>query len=81
MGLSKSTIRRIIKEESKRVLEESYSESGPSDPVGILEMGMTHIEDLFGGRRDPDEIKDEASGLIEDICDHLKDSLHDWVLS
>ena len=85
MRLKESTIRRIVKEEAKRVLKESHEEGGhsmggPKDPVGFLEMHMTHIEDLFKGGYDHDDAMDEASGMIEDLCFDLNNVMHEWLM-
>jgi hypothetical protein len=84
MRITESMIRRIIKEEAKRVIKEGHEEGGhsmggPKDPVGFLEMHMTHIEDLFRGDYDRDEAMDEASGMIEDLCFDLNNVMHDWL--
>jgi hypothetical protein len=85
MRLNESTIRRIIKEEAKRVIREGHEEGGhsmggPKDPVGFLEMHMTHIEDLFKGGYDPDDAMDEASGMIDDLCFDLNNVMHEWLM-
>ena len=85
MRLKESTIRRIIKEEAKRVIREGHEEGGhsmggPKDPVGFLEMHMTHIEDLFKGGYDPDDAMDEASGMIDDLCFDLNNVMHEWLM-
>ena len=85
MRLKESTIRRIVKEEAKRVLKESHEEGGhsmggPKDPVGFLEMHMTHIEDLFKGGYDHDDAMDEASDMIEDLCFNLNNVMHEWLM-
>ena len=75
-------IRRIIKEEAKRVLNENEDESSSKmDPAGLVEMYMTHIEDLFAGGSDPDDAMSEAEGMIDDLCEELKDSMHMWLRS
>jgi len=100
MRLKESTIRRIIKEEAKRVMREGafpeeveavYGEEPPSemrdessskmDPTGLVEMYMTHIEDLFVGGYDPDDAMSEAEDMIDDLCEELKDSMHMWLRS
>ena len=103
MRLNESTIRRIIKEEAKRVMREGsfpeeveevegvYGEEPPSeqhdepsskmDPTGLVEKYMTHIEDLFVGGYDPDDAMSEAEGMIDDLCEELKDSMHMWLRS
>jgi hypothetical protein len=53
---------------------------GPKDPVGFLEMHMTHIEDLFKGGYDHDEAMDEASDMIEDLCFDLNNVMHEWLM-
>ena len=83
MKLTESTIRRIIKQEAKRVIREGEGDSsmgGPKDPVGFLEMHMTHIEDLFKGGYDHDDAMDEASGMIEDLCFDLNNVMHEWLM-
>ena len=82
MRLKESMIRRIIKEEAKRALNENENEEmgGPKDPVGFLEMHMTHIEDLFKGGYDHDEAMDEASDMIEDLCFDLNNVMHEWLM-
>lgn len=81
MRLTESAIRRIIKEEAKRVIKEGDEYVGyMKDPVGLVERYMTHIEDLFQGDFDPEDAKIEASGLIDDLCENLKDSMHNWVM-
>jgi hypothetical protein len=85
MKLTESTIRRIIKQEAKRVIREGHEEGGhsmggPKDPVGFLEMHMTHIEDLFKGGYDHDDAMDEASGMIEDLCFDLNNVMHEWLM-
>ena len=100
MRIKESMIRRIIKEEAKRVLREgSFPEeieavygkepssemrddsSSKMDPPGLVEMYMTHIEDLFAGGDDPDDAMSEAEGMIDDLCEELKDSMHMWLRS
>ena len=100
MRVKESMIRRIIKEEAKRVLREGsfpeeiesvYGEEPPSemrdessskmDPTGLVEMYMTHIEDLFADGDDPDDAMSEAEGMIDDLCEELKDSMHMWLRS
>jgi hypothetical protein len=100
MRVKESMIRRIIKEEAKRVLREGsfpeeieavYGEEPPSemrdessskmDPTGLVEMYMTHIEDLFAEGDDPHEAMSEAEGMIDDLCEELKDSMHMWLRS
>jgi hypothetical protein len=78
MRLTESTIRRIIKEESKRALNEQMLER--MDPVGLVERYMTDIEGLFKGGYDPDDAKLEASDMIDDLCENLKDSMHNWLM-
>ena len=80
MKLTESTIRRIIKQEAKRVLNENEDMGGPKDPVGFLEMHMTHIEDLFKGGYDHDDAMDEASDMIEDLCFNLNNVMHEWLM-
>lgn len=81
MRLTESTIRRIIKEEAKRVIKESDADVGNKmDPVGLVERYMTDIEDLFKGGYDPDDAKLEASDMIDDLCENLKDSMHSWLM-
>lgn len=85
MRITESMIRRIIKEEAKRVIREGHEEGGhsmggPKDPVGFLEMHMTHIEDLFRGGYDHDDAMDEAEGMIEDLCFDLNNVMHDWLM-
>ena len=84
MKLTESTIRRIVKEEAKRVIREGHEEGGhsmggPKDPTGLVEKYMTHIEDLFVGGYDPDDAMSEAEGMIDDLCEELKDSMHMWL--
>jgi len=100
MRVKESMIRRIIKEEAKRVLREGsfpeeieavYGEepssemrddpSSKMDPTGLVEMYMTHIEDLFAEGDDPDDAMSEAEGMIDDLCEELKDSMHMWLRS
>ena len=100
MRVKESMIRRIIKEEAKRVLREGsfpeeidavYGKEPPSemrdessskmDPPGLVEMYMTHIEDLFADGDDPDDAMSEAEGMIDDLCEELKDSMHMWLRS
>ena len=104
MRLKESVIRRIIKEEAKRVMregafpeeveavygkpppemEDEFSSSHSSnsmDPTGLVEKYMTEIEDLFVGGYDPDDAMSEAEGMIDDLCEELKDSMHMWLRS
>lgn len=104
MRLKESVIRRIIKEETKRVMregafpeeveavygkpppemEDEFSSSHSSnsmDPTGLVEKYMTEIEDLFVGGYDPDDAMSEAEGMIDDLCEELKDSMHMWLRS
>ena len=81
MRLTESTIRRIIKEEATRVLREGDG-SEPHDgmdPVGFLEMSMTHIEDLFKGGSDNEEAFEEAESMINDICFDMENVLRNWL--
>lgn len=87
MRITESTIRRIIKQEAKRVIREGEGERHSDsetmnhyDPVGFLEMHMTHIEDLFKGGYDHDDAMDEAEGMIEDLCFDLNNVMHDWLM-
>lgn len=81
MRITESMIRRIIKEEAKRVIKESDADVGNRmDPVGLVERYMTDIEDLFVGGYDHDDAMSEASGMIDDLCENLKDSMHDWLM-
>jgi len=66
------------KEPSSEMRDESSSKM---DPAGLVEMYMTHIEDLFTGGSDPDDAMSEAEGLIDDLCEELKDSMHMWLRS
>ena len=77
MRITESMIRRIIKEEAKRAINEQMGER--MDPVTVLEMGMKHIEDVFRGGYDPEDARIEAEDMIDDICSKLKESLHDWL--
>ena len=77
MRITESMIRRIIKEEANRAINEQMDER--MDPVTVLEMGMTHIEDAVRGEDDPRAARIEAEGMIDDICSELKESLHDWL--
>jgi hypothetical protein len=102
MRLKESVIRKIIKEEAKRVMreaafpeeveavygkpppemEDEFSSSHSSstmDPVGLVEKYMTHIEDLFVGGYDHEDSMSEAEGMIDDLCEELKDSMHIWL--
>lgn len=102
MRLKESVIRRIIKEEAKRVIreaafpeeveavygkpppemEDEFSSSHSSnsmDPVGLVEKYMTDIEDLFRGGYDHEDSMSEAEGMIDDLCENLKDSMHIWL--
>lgn len=111
MRISESAIRRIIKEEAKRVMREGAfpeeveavygkpppedreeherfahethesSSSHSMDPTGLLERYMTEIEDLFVGGYDHDDAMYEAEGMIDDLCEELKDSMHMWLRS
>jgi len=107
MKLTESKIRRIIKEEAKRVMREGafpeeveavYGKPPPEmedefssswsptvtnsmDPTGLVEKYMTEIEDLFVGGYDPDDAMSEAEGMIDDLCEELKDSMHMWLRS
>jgi len=75
-------IRRIIKEETKRVIKENEADvEDKMDPTGLVEMYMTHIEDLFVGGYDPDDAMSEAERMIDDLCEELKDSMHMWLRS
>lgn len=81
MRITESMIRRIIKEESKRIIKEGEADVGSRmDPVGLVEKYMTHIEDIFTGGYDPEDAKIEASEAIDDLCDELRDSMHNWVM-
>jgi len=54
MRLTESAIRRIIKEEAKRVIKESDEYVGNmKDPVDLVKKYMINIEDLFKGDFDP----------------------------
>jgi len=55
--------------------------SSKMDPTGLVEMYMTHIEDLFADGDDPHEAMSEAEGIIDDLCEELKDSMHMWLRS
>jgi hypothetical protein len=80
MRITESMIRRIIKEEAKRVINESEADFGNEmDPVGLVERYMIDIEDLFRGDYDRDAAMSEASGMIDDLCENLKYSMHDWL--
>jgi hypothetical protein len=65
-------------EPSSEMRDESSSKM---DPTGLVEMYMTHIEDLFVGGYDPDDAMSEAEGMIDDLCEELKDSMHMWLRS
>ena len=88
MRLNESTIRRIIKEEAKRAMREgdgdgprTVSAQDEMDPVGFLEMNMTHIEDLFKGGYDHDDAMDEAEGMISDVCFDMENVLRNWLMN
>ena len=66
------------KEPSSEMRDESSSKM---DPTGLVEMYMTHIEDLFADGDDPDDAMSEAEGMIDDLCEELKDSMHTWLRS
>jgi len=55
--------------------------SSKMDPTGLVEKYMTNIEDLFVGGYDPDDAMSEAEGMIDDLCEELKDSMHMWLRS
>ena len=83
MKLTESAIRKIIKEEAKRVIREGEGDSSDHskmDPVGFLEMNMTHIEDLFQGGYDHDDAMDEAEEMIEDLCFNMNEVLRNWLM-
>lgn len=81
MRITESMIRKIIKEEAKRVINESEADVGNvMDPVGLVERYMTDIEDLFMGGYDHDEAMDEASGMIDDLCKNLRGSMRSWLM-
>jgi hypothetical protein len=83
MRLTESAIRRIINEEAKKVMREGEGSGGHEhdemDPVGFLEMSMTHIEDLFKGGYDPDDAHEEAESMIADICFDMENVLRNWL--
>ena len=82
MRITESMIRRIIKEETKRVIKENEADvEDKMDPTGLVEMYMTNIEDLFVGGYDPDDAMSEAEDMIDDLCEELKDSMHMWLRS
>ena len=66
------------KEPPSEMRDESSSKM---DPAGLVEMYMTHIEDLFADGDDPDDAMSEAEGMIDDLCEELKDSMHMWLRS
>jgi hypothetical protein len=72
-------IRSIIKEETKRMIREGVDDAGMMDPVGLVEMYMTRIEDVIKSRRGSASGR-EVSELIEDLCAQLKDAMYDWTL-
>jgi len=81
MRITESMIRRIIKEEAKRVIKESEEEAeNLMDPVGLVERYMTDIEDLFMGGYDHDEAMDEANDMIDDLCKNLGGSMRSWLM-
>jgi len=59
----------------------SFHSSNTMDPVGLVEKYMTNIEDLFVGGYDHEDSMSEAEGLIDDLCEELKDSMHMWLRS
>lgn len=83
MKLTESAIRRIINEEAKRVLREGEGfgdhAQDEMDPVGFLEMSMTHIEDLFKGGSDNEAAFEEAESMINDICFDMENVLRNWL--
>lgn len=81
MRIAESMIRRIIKEEARRVISESEADVGNRmDPVGLVERYMIDIEDLFVDGYDHESAMSEASGMIDDLCENLKDSMYDWLM-
>lgn len=80
MKITESMIRRIIKEETKRVIKENEEVgSDDTDFTGLIERYMTDIEDLFVGGYDHEDAMDEASGMIDDLCENIKDKMHEWL--
>ena len=87
MRINESMIRRIIKEEAKRALNENENEEmgGPRDPVyelrgymadleeymGVLDRYMLDIEDLFKGGYDHDNAMEEAEGMVADAIERM----------
>ena len=81
MRITESTIRRIIKQEAKRVIRESDEDVGNKmDPVGLVEKYMTDIEDLFKGGYDHDDAMDEANDMIEDLCFNMNNAMQEWLM-
>lgn len=81
MRITESMIRRIIKEEAKRVIKESEADAeNKMDPVGLVEKYMIDIEDLFKGGYDHDDAMDEAEQMIEDLCFNMNNAMHDWLM-
>jgi predicted transcriptional regulator len=78
MRLNESTIRRIIKEEAKRVMREGDEDDDipEMDAEGIIERYMIDIKDLFKGGYDPDDAMSEAEMMIDDMCEHLRDHMN-----
>lgn len=82
MRLTESMIRRIIRQETKRALNEGdgmYTSESDRDPSAYVREKMDEIKQMFMGGYDPEEAKDDASAAINDLCDDLRDILHDWL--
>ena len=86
MKLTESAIRKIIKEEAKRALNENDMDStAKRDPVyelrgymadleeymGVLDRYMLDIEDLFKGGYDHDNAMEEAEGMVADAIERM----------